>query len=68
MPNIPTMARYYMKQSKIKYLGVTIDNTLSWNSHIDIITKKANVRYRDNRQSSAKSLPVVLTLDNRSFL
>ena len=28
--------------SKAKYLGVTIDNTLSLNSHIDIVTKKAN--------------------------
>ena len=28
--------------SKAKYLGVTIDNTLSWNSHIDTVTKKAN--------------------------
>jgi hypothetical protein len=34
-------AKYYMKQTA-KYLGVTIDNTLSWNSHIDIMTKKAN--------------------------
>ena len=28
--------------NRAKYLGVTIDNTLSWNSHIDIMTKKAN--------------------------
>ena len=28
--------------SKAKYLGVHIDNTLSWNSHIDTVTKKAN--------------------------
>ena len=34
-------AKYYMKQIA-KYLGVTIDNTLSWNSHIDIMAKKAN--------------------------
>ena len=25
-----------------KYLGVTINNSLSWNNHIDNITKKAN--------------------------
>ena len=28
--------------NRAKYLGVTIDNTLSWNSHIDIMIKKAN--------------------------
>ena len=28
--------------NRAKYLGVTIDNTLSWSSHIDIMTKKAN--------------------------
>ena len=28
--------------SKAKYIGVTIDNTLSWNSHIDIVTKRSN--------------------------
>ena len=32
-----------LKQTKkTKYLGVTIDNTLSWNSHIDSTEKKAN--------------------------
>ena len=30
------------KTTKAKYLGVTIDRTLSWNSHTDIRTKKAN--------------------------
>ena len=28
--------------SKAKYLGVTIDSKLSWNSHIDAVTKRAN--------------------------
>ena len=28
--------------NRAKYLGVTINNTLSWNSHIDIMIKKAN--------------------------
>ena len=28
--------------SKAKYLGVTIDNTVSWNSHFDTVTKRAN--------------------------
>ena len=28
--------------TKAKYLGVTIDKTLSWNSHIDMVTKRAN--------------------------
>ena len=28
--------------NRAKYVGVSIDNTLSWNSHIDIMTKKAN--------------------------
>ena len=28
--------------SKAKYLGVTIDNTLTWNSHMDTVTEKAN--------------------------
>jgi hypothetical protein len=32
-----------LKQTnKAKYLGVTLDNTLSWNSHIDATAKKAN--------------------------
>ena len=30
------------RTDKAKYLGVTIDSTLSWNHHIDTITKKAN--------------------------
>ena len=29
-------------ESSTKYLGVTIDNKLNWNSHIDNVTKKAN--------------------------
>ena len=32
-----------LKQAKrAKYLGLTFSNTLSWNAHIDTITKKAN--------------------------
>ena len=31
-----------METTKAKYLGVTIDKTLSWNSHIDMVTKRAN--------------------------
>ena len=32
-----------LKQTKrAKYLGLTFSNTLSWNAHIDTITKKAN--------------------------
>ena len=42
------MANYYIhaKQLQIvdnaKYLGVTISKNLSWNNHLNIITKKAN--------------------------
>ena len=28
--------------AQAKYLGVTIDNKLSWNSHVDLVTKRAN--------------------------
>ena len=35
-------SRTDLETSKAKYLGVTIDNTLSWNNHIDTDTKKAN--------------------------
>ena len=28
--------------TQAKYLGVTVDNKLSWNSHVDIVTKRAN--------------------------
>ena len=28
--------------SQAKYLGVTIDNKMSWNSHVDQVTKRAN--------------------------
>ena len=28
--------------SSAKYLGVTLQNNLSWNSHVDTIAKKAN--------------------------
>ena len=30
--------------SKAKYLGVTIDSKLSWNSHTDTVTKRVNHR------------------------
>ena len=30
------------QKKKAKYLGLTFTNTLSWNAHIDTITKKAN--------------------------
>ena len=32
----------FNETSKPKYLGVTINNTMSWSSHIDTVTKKAN--------------------------
>ena len=48
----PTSARSYrpytihgqqLKEiSQAKYLGVTIDSKLSWNSHVDLVTKRAN--------------------------
>ena len=49
------------------YLGVTIDKTLSWNSHIDMMTKRANqtisfvprnlsTRPRDIKEASYKTL------------
>ena len=44
----PTCASYnlhgqtLLQTNKAKYLGVTIDNKLTWNSHIDAVTKKAN--------------------------
>ena len=28
--------------NKAKYLGVTIDGKLTWNSHVDVVTKRAN--------------------------
>ena len=40
-----------------KYLGVTIDHKLSWNTHIDNITKKANST-RAFLQRNTKSCPV----------
>ena len=30
------------KTSQAKYIGVTIDNKLSWKSHVDLVTKRAN--------------------------
>ena len=32
----------FKETTKAKYLGVTIDKTLSWNSHIDMVTQRAN--------------------------
>ena len=45
--------------SKAKYLRVTIDNTLSWNSHVDTMTKKANQTtafFRRNLSSCPKDV------------
>ena len=39
------------RTDKAKYLGITIDNTLSWNKHIDTITKKANNKTAFLRQN-----------------
>ena len=48
------------KQAKrAKYLGLTFSNTLSWNAHIDTITKKANnttAFLRSNRSTCPKEV------------
>ena len=28
--------------TKAKYLGVTTDSKMTWNSHVDVVTKRAN--------------------------
>ena len=45
------------RTDKAKYLGVTTDNTLSWNHHINTITKKANNATAFVRRNLSSCLP-----------
>ncbi|XP_072041276.1 uncharacterized protein [Amphiura filiformis] len=51
-----------------KYLGVTISSDLSWNAHINTITKKANQTLGFLRRNVSKCPPDIKTKCYESFV
>jgi len=52
----------------VKYLGITVDNTLSWKQHIDTITPKLNKACYIIRRCKLYLSHVALTMVYYAFL